>query len=222
MAEIVLFHSVLGLRAGVRAAARRLEEAGHTVHIPNLYDVGKIFREYQPAQAYADSIGLENLIKRAQSLVAKLPSKIVYAGFSNGGGLAEYLALTRRGALGALLFHAALPVEMLSPLAARPIKKWPAAVPVQVHYAKKDPFRSPGWTESLAASVSQAGASYKLYEYPVDTHLFSDESQPAEYNAEAAELMWKRVFSFLKAIDAPPLKMRHALPIGGEQTRFVK
>jgi hypothetical protein len=36
MAEVVLFHSVLGLRPGVIAAADRLRTGGHTVHTPDL------------------------------------------------------------------------------------------------------------------------------------------------------------------------------------------
>lgn len=38
MAEVVLFHSALGLRTGVAAAADRLRAAGHTVHTPDYYD----------------------------------------------------------------------------------------------------------------------------------------------------------------------------------------
>ena len=42
MAEIVLFHSALGLRPGVRAASDRLRSAGHTVHTSDLFD-GRVF-----------------------------------------------------------------------------------------------------------------------------------------------------------------------------------
>ncbi len=42
MAEVVLFHSVLGLRPGVIAAADRLRAAGHTLHTPDYYD-GEVF-----------------------------------------------------------------------------------------------------------------------------------------------------------------------------------
>ena len=42
MAEVVLFHSVLGLRPGVIAAGDRLRVAGHKVHTPDLYD-GEVF-----------------------------------------------------------------------------------------------------------------------------------------------------------------------------------
>ena len=44
MAEVVLFHHVLGLGEGVQAFADELREAGHTVHTPDLYD-GKTFKE---------------------------------------------------------------------------------------------------------------------------------------------------------------------------------
>jgi dienelactone hydrolase len=46
MAEVVLFHSVLGLRLGVIAAADRLRVAGHTVHTPDLYD-GEVFDDLE-------------------------------------------------------------------------------------------------------------------------------------------------------------------------------
>ena len=42
MTEIVLFHSALGLRPGVTAAADRLRAAGQTVHTPDYYD-GEVF-----------------------------------------------------------------------------------------------------------------------------------------------------------------------------------
>jgi dienelactone hydrolase len=42
MAEVVVFHSVLGLRPGVLGAADRLRSAGHTVHTPDLFD-GEVF-----------------------------------------------------------------------------------------------------------------------------------------------------------------------------------
>ena len=35
MAEVVLFHSALGLRPGVTTAADRLRAAGHKVHAPD-------------------------------------------------------------------------------------------------------------------------------------------------------------------------------------------
>src|SRR5215218_10260428 len=119
MAEMVLFHSALGLRPGVTAAADRLRAAGHTVHTPDYYD-GEVFDD------------LEEIARRAREAVAGLPAGLVYAGFSLGADPAELLAAARAGARGAVLMHAAIPVEELGEFG---VERWPAGVPVQVHYA---------------------------------------------------------------------------------------
>jgi dienelactone hydrolase len=46
MAEVVLFHSVLGLGPGVKYAADRLRAAGHTVHAPDYFD-GEVFDDLE-------------------------------------------------------------------------------------------------------------------------------------------------------------------------------
>ena len=38
MAEVLLFHHIQGLTAGVRAFADQLRAGGHTVHTPDLFD----------------------------------------------------------------------------------------------------------------------------------------------------------------------------------------
>lgn len=42
MANVVIFHSVLGIRVGITGAAEVLKKEGHTVYIVDLYD-GKSF-----------------------------------------------------------------------------------------------------------------------------------------------------------------------------------
>ena len=87
MAEVVLFHSVLGVRQGVLDAAAIMGEAGHSVHVPNLYEPGVIFDDYDPAIAHVEAIGgYQTLMRRSLEAVRDLPGAVVYAGFSNGGG----------------------------------------------------------------------------------------------------------------------------------------
>lgn len=100
--ELVLFHSVLGLRPGVLQWAKRLQDEGHIVHTPDLYD-GKVFEDFEAGlQEMEARGGIGALIERSYEAVAELPTDVVYAGFSNGGGSAELLTLTRPGALGAI------------------------------------------------------------------------------------------------------------------------
>jgi dienelactone hydrolase len=113
MAEMVLFHSVLGLRPGVIAAAERLRAAGHTVHTPDLYD-GEVFDDIEDGSRKEDALGYQEIARRAREAVAGLPAGLVFAGFSLVAVHAEVLAASRAGALGAVLMHGAVPVEGLS------------------------------------------------------------------------------------------------------------
>jgi len=56
MAEVVLFHSVLGLRPGVLSAAERLRAAGHTVHTPDLFD-GDVFDNIDDGMRKEEALG---------------------------------------------------------------------------------------------------------------------------------------------------------------------
>lgn len=202
MVEIALFHSVLGVRPAVLSAAERLRAAGHIVHVPDLYQDGTVFDDYKKASEHTKGIGYDALLARTREAVSGLPPKMVYAGFSSGAGSAQLLAATRTGALGAILLHGAEPLAVLSEYADDSPDGWPSTVPVQVHFSEKDPFRDPGFVESLASDVEKAGARFEFYEYPGDGHLFADEGLPAEYDKASAELMWKRVLTFLESLDA--------------------
>jgi len=52
MTRIALFHSVLGLRPGVEAAAEVFRAAGHQVRVVDQYD-GRVFSDYSEADAFA-------------------------------------------------------------------------------------------------------------------------------------------------------------------------
>ncbi len=194
MAEIVLFHSVLGPRAGVTDAAERMRAAGHTVHTPDLYRGEARFDEYEPAIAYEHTIGFRELLRRAEADVAHLPGELVYMGFSAGGLPAEWLAATRPGALACVLLHAALP---LSPLG---LDAWPATVPVQAHFMRDDPFREQAELDGMEADVRAAGARFELFGYDGPGHLFTDPSLPADYDHAASELLWTRVLALLDGL----------------------
>ena len=112
MAEVVLFHSVLGLRPAVIAAADRLRAAGHTVHAPDLFD-GEAFDDLEDGMRKENALGDAEIFRRAREAVADLPTRLVFAGFSMGAVHAELLAASRPGALGAVLMHGAVPVEGL-------------------------------------------------------------------------------------------------------------
>ena len=189
MSTIALFHSVLGVRAGVTDLATALEAAGHDVRIVDQYD-GRVFDDYDSAMAFSEELGMQALIASALAGVADLPDGFVVAGFSNGGVAAEVVALNR-AASKAVLLHAAIPVSFLES------GDWPEGVPVQIHYSIDDPWRDEGGPEALFTDVVASKGDVEFYQYTGSGHLFSDPSLPNEYNADHARLMTGRVLRFL-------------------------
>jgi dienelactone hydrolase len=198
MAEVVLFHSVLGLRPGVIAAADRLRAAGHTVHTPDLFD-GEVFDDLEDGMRKEDALGYREIARRAREAVAGLPEGLVFAGFSMGATHAELLAASRPGALGAVLMHGAEPVEALSEFFG--VERWPKGVPVQAHHAAEDPWVEAEDVDALDEAVREAGATFEYHVYRGSGHLFADPELP-EYDRGSSEEMWERVLAFLDGIDA--------------------
>ncbi|MGV8852105.1 MAG: dienelactone hydrolase family protein [Rhodoglobus sp.] len=188
MTNIALFHSVLGARPGFHDAAERLRAEGHEVTAVDQYD-GRTFDSYDEASAFAEDIGYPALMGIAAQAVAHLPDGFITAGFSNGGGMAEFVA-TQRNVAGVLMFSGALDLSMLG------VDAWPAGVPAQIHYALDDPFRSQTEIDAVTQLVRAAGASVEVFNYPGAGHLFTDSSLPAEFDAASTELLWSRVLPF--------------------------
>lgn len=192
MAEIVLFHHVMGLTPGIRDFADRLRSAGHLVHTPDLFEA-HTFPTLEEGMAYASNVGFDTILGRGVTEAEALGPELVYAGFSMGVMPAQQLAQTRAGARGALFFDSCLPVTEFG-------DGWPQGVPVQVHGMDADPiFAGEGDLDAARALVESTDQG-ELYLYPGDVHVFADSSLPT-YDQAAAELMTGRVLTFLSNLD---------------------
>jgi dienelactone hydrolase len=187
MAEVVLYHHSQGLTDGVKSFADELRQAGHTVHLPDLYE-GHTFATIEEGMDYAKRTGFGAIAERGVRAADELPEALVYAGFSLGVVPAQQLTQTRPGAKGALFFYSCLPIEEYG--------EWPAGVPVQIHGMDEDEF----FNEDLDAARALAAADQaELFIYPGKDHLFADSSLPA-YNKEAATLLTQRTLAFLEKL----------------------
>jgi dienelactone hydrolase len=114
----------------------------------------------------------------------------VYGGFSLGVLPAQFLAQTRPGARGALLFYSCVPVSAFG-------SGWPGGVPAQVHGMDADPiFVGEGDVDAARELVGQAKDA-ELFLYPGDQHYFADSSLPS-YDPDATALLLQRVLEFLR------------------------
>ncbi len=194
MAEILLFHHVLGLTDGVREFADDLRAGGHTVHVPDLFE-GRTYPSIEDGFAYVEALGDGVVEERVARAVEGLPAQLVYAGISLGAMSAMRLAVTRPGAVGLVMLESALPI----------VGDWafgtfPDAVRVQIHGAEGDPFFQEDLPFAEETVTILGPARAELYLYPGDRHLFTDRSLPS-HDADAAALVVERVLAFLDRVD---------------------
>ncbi|WP_189821699.1 dienelactone hydrolase family protein [Streptomyces finlayi] len=188
--DIILFHSVYGLRPAVHAAAMRLRASGHQVHVPDLYD-GQTADTVEEGQAVLDRIGREELLRRAVLAAAPHSEKgLVYAGFSWGGAVAQNLALGDEKARGLLLLHGTSDIAEDASV---------DELPVQLHVADPDPFESEDWLNAWYLQMQRAGADVEIYRYAGAGHLYTDAELP-DFDEAAAEQTWKVALGFLETL----------------------
>jgi dienelactone hydrolase len=191
MAEVLLFHHAHGMTAGVRAFADELRRAGHTVHLPDLYQ-GEVFDTLDEGGAYAQEVGFGEILERGRAAADGLPADLVYAGFSLGVLPAQMLTQTRPGAKGALLFNACVPTTEFG-------GEWPEGVPVQIHGMDADEFFVGEGDVEAAHAIVESTSGAELFLYPGDRHLFADNSLPSYHETAAAKLT-ERARAFLANI----------------------
>ena len=188
MAEVLLFHHAQGRTPGVVAFADELRHAGHTVHVPDLYE-GRTFDDLDAGVGYAEEVDFGTIIDRGVHAADELQEGLVYAGFSLGVLPAQKLAQTRPGAAGAILISSCVPASEFG-------APWPPGIGLQVHGMDADEiFAGEGDLDAargIVASVDKA----ELFLYPGREHLFADRNLPS-YDEAAARLLTERVLSFL-------------------------
>ena len=190
MAEVLLFHHVLGLTPGVTGFADELRAAGHTVHTPDLFE-GRTFGSIEEGMAHVEAVGFDDVVARGVASASALPDGLVYIGFSLGVVSAQKLTQTRPGARGAVLFYSFVPVKFFG--------DWPQGVPAQIHMHEQDPFVVEEGDLEAAREVAGANEGVELFLYPGDTHYFADRTHE-HYDDAAAKVAMERTLAFLDAV----------------------
>jgi uncharacterized protein YchJ/dienelactone hydrolase len=208
VAELLLFHHIQGLTAGLHAFADELRSAGHTVHTPDLFE-GERFATIDEGMAFVRRIGQVTVLDRATVTADALPADLVYVGFSLGVLPAQQLAQTRPGARGAVLLHACLPADEFG--------GWPDEVAAQIHAMDGDPFFVDDGDIDAARALVAGAPNAALYLYPGDRHLFTDRSLD-DYDDTATALALTRILGALsRTATGPgrPTKSRSGAPDNG-------
>ena len=192
MAIVAVFHPSLGVTPGLVEFAGKLKKPGREVHVIDQYD-GQVFDDYDEAGGHVEEVGFPELMTRAMLGVADLRDGFVALGFSNGAGMAEFVA-SQRPVAGVVMIGGALPLETIG-------ITWPEGVPAQIHTTEGDPRREQDAIDSVAKAVQEAGGKVEVFDYPGSGHLFADSTRSDEYQPAEAELMLSRIKEFLDEID---------------------
>ncbi|NDV00710.1 dienelactone hydrolase [Pseudoroseicyclus sp. CLL3-39] len=185
MAQIVLIHSILGLRPVERSIAARWEAAGHGVTLPDLYGG-------RSAESYEDGFTLWGELKESAQAMAReailnAPQGAVLSGVSMGAGQVSASWGERPDISGAILFAGS----------ADPAPGLPKGLPVQAHIARPDPFDDEGYFADWVASMGDY--ELDLYRYDGVGHYSLDPALE-DFGAAEAELCLSRTLDFLAGL----------------------
>jgi dienelactone hydrolase len=186
--QVLLFHTALGLRPGVRWFAQQLEQRGLDVRTVDLYG-GAFFDDLTAGIEHRDAVGRDELLRRTSVLLDE-DRPVIPVGMSLGCRFAQWLSQHHARARGcAVIAGAHDPSELGG--------SWPDDVPVAVHLMADDP-----WVElDQAFALLRSATEGSLHRYAGDAHVFFDPDL-AEFDPRATELVVDRVCDFVDGLGA--------------------
>ncbi|TDW21601.1 dienelactone hydrolase family protein [Kribbella kalugense] len=187
--DVVVFHSMWGLRPVEVAAADRLRSLGYQVSLPDLFGGRTAPGELEAGFALMAEIGWSTITGRAYDALSRVSDDAAMIGFSMGVGVISQVWSDRLGAAAVACLHAPASV---------PAGVWPGT-PVQLHYAAGDRFAPPEQVAEFRRSAAAAGAVALVREYEEAGHYFTDESHP-DYAPAAAVAAWTDLLNMLQSV----------------------
>ena len=195
LGAVVVIHENRGLTPHIKDVTRRVAQAGYLAlgvdalspfgGTPADEDKGReLIGQLDPQQ------NLENYLA-ALTYLRQRPDgngKTGCVGFCWGGGMANQLAVHDPRLNAAVAYYGRQPEAAEVPT----IK-----AALMLHYAGLDERIDAG-IPAYEAALKAARVPYQLFVYPGVNHAFNNDTSPARYNAEAAQLAWGRTLGLFK------------------------
>jgi len=188
---ILVLHAWWGLNDFIKDFCNRLADEGYVVLAPDLYNgaIAKTIPEAEKLRAKlkrdATSKQILQSLKQLQVEVNKKPLSLI--GFSLGAYWGLWLVDENPKTFAAtVLFYST-----------RGMKNTETSSAFLGHFAETDPYVSDSGRKKLEKTLTTSGANVSFHIYPNTSHWFFENDRP-EYNAQAADLAWKRTTDFLK------------------------
>ncbi len=194
---VVVIQEWWGLTEQIKGVADRLANAGYRALVPDLYR-GKKTLDAKEAEHlmsgldFGDAAG-QDVRGAVQHLKGSGSAKAGVTGFCMGGALTLLAAVNVPEADACAAWYGFPPLEYVD---ASKIK-----APLLGHYATQDQFFPIGKVDELEKKLGAAKVNFEFHRYNAK-HAFANEEAnerqlpPLEYNAQAADLAWKRTLQF--------------------------
>jgi carboxymethylenebutenolidase len=192
---VVVIHENRGLTPHMKDVTRRVAQAGYlALGVDALSPLGGTPADEDKGRELIGQLdppkNLNNYLKALAYLRARpdCNGRTGCVGFCWGGGLANQLAVHDPKLNAAVAYYGQQPK-------AEDVPAIKAAV--MLHYGGLDQRINAG-IPAYEAALKAAGTPYELFVYEGVNHAFNNDTSPARYNAEAAQLAWGRTLRLFK------------------------
>ncbi len=192
---VVVIHENRGLNPHIEDVTRRVALEGFLAVAPDaLTPLGGTPEDPDKAPPLIQKLDSQSTIQNYVAAVRYLKThpgstgKVGAVGFCWGGAMANQVAVNSPDLSAAVPYYGRQP-------ASEDVPKIKA--PLLLHYAGLDEGINKG-IPAYEAALKKASVDYKIYMYEGAQHAFNNDTNPARYNKEAAQLAWQRTISFLK------------------------
>jgi carboxymethylenebutenolidase len=191
---VVVVHENRGLNPHIEDVTRRVALEGFFALAPDaLSPVGGTPEDSDTARSLIRQLDGQSTVNNYIAAVkylqyhAESTGKVGIIGFCWGGGVANHVAVKTPDLTAAVPFYGRQP-------APEDVAKIKASL--LLHYAGNDERINKG-IPSFEAALKEASIDYRIYMYEGAKHAFLNDTNPARYIKEAAQLAWQRTVSFL-------------------------
>ena len=195
MPGVVVIHENRGLVPHIEDVTRRVALEGFLALAPDaLTPLGGTPEDPEKAPSLIQTLDPQSTLQNYLAAVRYLKThpastgKIGVVGFCWGGAMANQVAVHSADVSAVVPYYGRQP-------ASEDVFKIKASL--LLHYAGLDEGINKG-IPAYEEALKKASVSYKIYLYEGAQHAFNNDTNPARYNKEAAQLAWQRTISFLK------------------------
>lgn len=208
---VLVVHEWWGHNAYARQRAEMLAGLGYTALAVDMYGEGKQAEHPDDAKAFMQAViqdmsVAERRFEAAREHLAAQPSvdktRIAALGYCFGGGMVLHMARSGQDLAGVVSYHGSLGTE-------QPAKKGQVKAQVLVFNGAADPFVPSEQVQAFEQEMQQAGASYRVVNYPGVKHSFTNPAaddyakrfnMPLAYDAQADADAWEQTRRFLQDV----------------------